>query len=347
MSEKNLEQINPAKSLVVKFANKFGVDSNKLMNTLKATAFKQKEGEKEVSNEQMMALLVVADQYGLNPFTKEIYAFPDKQNGIVPVVGLDGWSRIANEQQDFDGMEFRQSEEIVTLEGAKPCPAWMEIIIYRKNRAHPTIIREYLDEVYRAPFKNKSTGYVSQGPWQTHTKRLLRHKTMIQGTRLAFGFVGIYDQDEAERIVDGQIIDMETSSSDSLKNLANSAKTGNTILGDVVEIKDKAEIIQEPENPDQTGEASPGEDFDLEQPDATTADTGQNEVTIVDVRAKLKDLAVKVKKAKTVQQWGDISEIAITTLDLLNAIVMEKKDYDGITNTLNGYLEQAEKALGV
>jgi hypothetical protein len=59
---------------------------------LKATAFKG-----QVSDAQMTALLIVANQYGLNPWTKEIYAFPDKNNGIVPVVGVDGWSRIINE----------------------------------------------------------------------------------------------------------------------------------------------------------------------------------------------------------------------------------------------------------
>ena len=31
---------------------------------------------------------------------------------------------------------------------------------------------------------------------------MLRHKAMIQCARLAFGFVGIYDQDEAERITE-------------------------------------------------------------------------------------------------------------------------------------------------
>ena len=30
---------------------------------------------------------------------------------------------------------------------------------------------------------------------------MLRHKAMIQCARLAFGFVGIYDEDEAQRIV--------------------------------------------------------------------------------------------------------------------------------------------------
>ena len=82
--------------LIQRFAERFSVDPNKLFDTLKATAFKQRDGSAP-TNEQMMALLVVADQYGLNPFTKEIFAFPDKQAGIIPVVGVDGWSRIINQ----------------------------------------------------------------------------------------------------------------------------------------------------------------------------------------------------------------------------------------------------------
>ena len=111
--------------LIQRFAERFSVDPNKLFDTLKATAFKQRDGSAP-TNEQMMALLVVADQYGLNPFTKEIFAFPDKQAGIIPVVGVDGWSRIINQHDQFDGMEFKTSENKVSLEGAKECPEWME-----------------------------------------------------------------------------------------------------------------------------------------------------------------------------------------------------------------------------
>jgi len=40
---------------------------------------------------------------------------------------------------------------------------------------------------------------------------MLRHKAMIQAARLAFGFVGIFDQDEAERITEGpKVIDADT-----------------------------------------------------------------------------------------------------------------------------------------
>jgi phage recombination protein Bet len=193
--------------LVSKLADKFGVDPAKMLATLKATAFKVTTGE--VSNEQMMSLLVVADQYGLNPFTREIFAFPDKKSGIVPVVGVDGWSRIINENPQFDGMEFNQSEKMVSLPGAKEAPEWMECVIHRKDRAHPIRVREYLDEVYRPPFKGKGKDgkpYETNGPWQSHTKRFLRHKVMIQASRLAFGYVGIYDQDEAERIIEGETV---------------------------------------------------------------------------------------------------------------------------------------------
>jgi phage recombination protein Bet len=172
--------------------------SEELYNVLKATAFKG-----EVSDAQLSALLIVANQYGLNPWTKEIYAFPDKKNGIIPVVSVDGWARIINSNPAFDGMDFNFAEQMVTMEGAgSPAPIWTECVIHRKDRSHPTVIREYLDEVYREPFKPKDGGYVSKGPWQTHPKRFSRHKTMIQCARMAFGFGGIYDDDEASRIME-------------------------------------------------------------------------------------------------------------------------------------------------
>jgi phage recombination protein Bet len=173
------------------------VDPVELKNTLIATAFNN--GDKEISDAQMASLLIVAGQYKLNPWTKEIYAFPDKNKGIIPVVGVDGWSRIINSSDNFDGMEFRYSENMLQMDGAKvPAPEWIECVIYRSDRKFPTVVREYLTECYRAPFKGKYGDVI--GPWQSHPSRFLRHKATIQCARLAFGFVGIYDQDEAERI---------------------------------------------------------------------------------------------------------------------------------------------------
>ena len=169
-------------SLLAKFGARYSLEPAKVYETLCKTAFADAQNQ-----EQVIALLVVADQYGLNPFTKEIYAFPDKKGGVVPVVGIDGWNRIAQQHPQFDGVELRYSEEYKQLEGARPCPEWAEAIVYRKDREHPVVVREYLDECYR-----------KTGPWQSHTKRMLRHKALIQGYRVAFGFHGIYDPDEAE-----------------------------------------------------------------------------------------------------------------------------------------------------
>lgn len=166
-------------ALVIKQVNQLasvlGIpESEDLTAVLKATAFKG-----QVSDAQMSALLIVASNYGLNPWTKEIYAFPDKNNGIVPVVGVDGWSRIINTHPQFDGMDFEQDDESCTC------------IIYRKDRGHPIKTTEYMSECKRPA-----------GPWQSHPKRMLRHKALIQCARLAFGYVGIFDQDEAERIIE-------------------------------------------------------------------------------------------------------------------------------------------------
>ncbi|HBN9649625.1 TPA: phage recombination protein Bet [Pseudomonas aeruginosa] len=195
--------------LLNKFAQRYemGATPAEVANTLKQTCFKG-----QVSDAQMVALLIVADQYKLNPFTKELYAFPDKNNGIVPVVGLDGWSRIINEHPQFDGMDFE-----MPADGSE-----YTCRIYRKDRKHPTSITEYMSECKR-----------NTQPWQSHPKRMLRHKAMIQCARLAFGFAGIYDQDEAERIVERDVTPAEEIEDVSQSVMAISNATSIEVLQEV------------------------------------------------------------------------------------------------------------------
>ncbi|MFL5900986.1 MAG: RecT family recombinase [Solirubrobacterales bacterium] len=171
-----------------------------LADVLIQTAF---SGDKEPTPAQLVALVVVAKQYRLNPFTKEIYAYPDKKKGIVPIVGVDGWIRIINEQPMLDGIEFDYSPEMRDLKEidpaapSKPVHEWVDCIITRKDRDKPIVVREYFDEVYKV-----RGNY--DGPWQTHPKRFHRHKVLIQCARVAFGFAGIYDPDEADRVIEQQ-----------------------------------------------------------------------------------------------------------------------------------------------
>jgi len=93
-------------------------------------------------------------------------------------------------------MQFRQSEELV--DGV---PSWIECTLHRWDRRVPTRVREYYQEVRGA----------SQ-PWLTHPRRMLRHKALVQCARLAFGVVGVYDQDEAQGSAANKRLDRPVSS---------------------------------------------------------------------------------------------------------------------------------------
>jgi phage recombination protein Bet len=154
-------------------AGKLSVEPDKLLGTLKATVFKG------ATNEELLALVVVSNEYGLNPLLKEIYAFPAKGGGIVPVVSIDGWIRMTNNHPMMDGVEFEDHRDASGKLESITCK------IHRKDRAHPTVVTEYLSECKR-----------NTDPWKMEN-RMLRHKALMQCARVAFGFSGITDDDEA------------------------------------------------------------------------------------------------------------------------------------------------------
>ena len=172
-------------------AERVSVAPAELQQTLMNTAFK---GATEA---EFVALIAVANKYDLDPFVREIYAFPKKGGGIVPLVPIDGWLKIIKRHPDYAGMDVRWADEMVNPGGsARQCPEWVEVTIHHKSTPeHPTVHREWIDEMYR-----------DTGPWNTTTKRMLEWKGIIQTGRVAFGLSGIFDQDEAERISDGEIV---------------------------------------------------------------------------------------------------------------------------------------------
>ena len=173
MQDTQITASQPKQSALAVMAGKYNVEPAKLLETLKNTVFRG------ASNDELLALVVVSNEYGLNPLTKEIYAFPAKGGGIVPVVSIDGWLRMMNDHPQFDGIdyEFEHDEQGKLIS----CTS----IIHRKDRAHPTRVTEYLAECRR-----------NTEPWKME-RRMLRHKATIQGARVAFGFSGITDEDEA------------------------------------------------------------------------------------------------------------------------------------------------------
>lgn len=186
----------PRRSILAAMASRFDMEPAAFEATLRGTVMKKDKDGNEATREEFAAFLVVANEYNLNPLTKEIYAFFDRQRGgIIPIVGVDGWARIINEHKAFDGMSFRDERDAAGKVVAITC------CMHRKDRTHPIEATEYLAECRR-----------DTGPWKTWPYRMLRHKAMIQAARYAFGFSGIYDEDEAERITASRARDVTPAS---------------------------------------------------------------------------------------------------------------------------------------
>lgn len=165
------------RSVLVDMSGRYGMEPAAFEATLRATVCKG-----NVSREEFAAFLLVAKEYGLNPMTKELYAFPAKGGGIQPIVSIDGWARIINDHPMFDGMDFedvREGDDLIAI----TCR------MHRKDRSRSIEATEYMAEC------RKGTDV-----WKTWPRRMLRHKAMIQCARYAFGFSGIVDPDEYERM---------------------------------------------------------------------------------------------------------------------------------------------------
>jgi phage recombination protein Bet len=160
-------------SALAVMASKFSVEPPKLLETLRATLMPK------ATNEELLAFVVTANQYDLNPFTKEIYAFPGRSGGINPVVSVDGWIKLMNRHPQFDGIQFKTEDK-----DGKPFS--VTATIYLKDRSRPVEVTEYFSECSR-----------NTEPWKVNPRRMLRHKALIQCARIAFGFSGISDDEEA------------------------------------------------------------------------------------------------------------------------------------------------------
>lgn len=157
----------------------------KLFESLKATVFKN------ATNEELLALVIVANEYSLNPFLKELYAFPAKGGGIVPIVSVDGWNKMLVRQPDFDGIKF--TDNVDQQGNLVSCTA----TIFVKGRSHPCEVTEYLDECKR-----------NTDPWNNMPHRMLRNRTLCQASRIAFGFSGVKHEEEVAGAVDVEAIVM-------------------------------------------------------------------------------------------------------------------------------------------
>jgi len=161
-------------------AQHYALEPDEFKRVIKATC-----GLQKATDEEFLAFLAVAHEHGLNPLTREIFAFQRPGGGIQHIVSVDGWLKKMNEHPAFDGIRYADTVNDGGQLVAVTCR------IYRKDRRHPTEVTEYLRENRR-----------QTDQWTQRPARMLRHRATIQCIRTAFNLAGIMEQDEFDAWVE-------------------------------------------------------------------------------------------------------------------------------------------------
>jgi hypothetical protein len=148
--------------LVSETANALGIAIEELHNWTQETV---------VPKGVIKRALMTANRLKLNPLLGQINWELNIDGSYEIFIPIDGWISLIHRQPTFQGIRFHQSPET-----EHSIPIWMECTIYRSDLSHPVTVREYYAEL-------KTEHQI----WQQVPRRMLRHKTLQQCARLAFG----------------------------------------------------------------------------------------------------------------------------------------------------------------
>ncbi len=149
-------------TLVREVANTLGIVPQELSHWTK---------EAVAPEEVLKLILRVAKCYQLNPLLGQIDWELNLDASYEVYIPIDGWIAMIHREPSFKGLTFSQATEI-----EEGIPIWMECSIYRSGLIQPMTVREYYAELK-----------TDHPIWIQMPRRMLRHKTLQQCARLAFG----------------------------------------------------------------------------------------------------------------------------------------------------------------
>ena len=93
----------PKQSPIAAMASRLSIDETEMQGIVMNTLMKAKgNGNSQVSNEEFVTFLAIANEYCLNPLSKEIYAFANR-GAIQPIVSIDETNVIVGGDADHLG----------------------------------------------------------------------------------------------------------------------------------------------------------------------------------------------------------------------------------------------------
>jgi hypothetical protein len=127
--------------------------------------------DSSLPDELLKAIFRIAKCFKLNPLFGHIGWELNAESDYEVYIPIDGWITLIHRQPTFQGIAFSQSSD-----NDNGIPIWAECVIYRSDLTHPVTVREYFAELK-----------TDHPMWQAMPRRMLRHKTLQQCARLAFG----------------------------------------------------------------------------------------------------------------------------------------------------------------
>ena len=149
-------------SLLTEVAQSLDIDTQELSEWM---------NDHSVPKEALKTILRTAKRFKLNPLLGHIAWELNNENCWEVYIPIDGWIALIHQEPTFQGITFNQATE--TENGI---PIWMECTIYRAYLHQPLTVREYYSELK-----------TDHPMWMQMPRRMLRHKTLQQCARLAFG----------------------------------------------------------------------------------------------------------------------------------------------------------------
>lgn len=149
-------------TLMIDVANALVIPKDELNSWAQDAAFPESS---------LREILMTAKRLGLNPLLGQIAWEINLNHDYEVYIPIDGWITLIHREQSFQGLVFNQATETENR-----IPIWMECSIYRSDLIYPVTVREYYAEL--------KTEHLL---WQQIPCRMLRHKTLQQCARLAFG----------------------------------------------------------------------------------------------------------------------------------------------------------------
>jgi hypothetical protein len=142
------------------------------------------KGQKPLTDREMFVGLSLIARYSLDPIAREVYVTRDKTGRLLTIVGIDGWYKILDKTDHFDGFEqvlgWKDGAEGGALE-------WVETRIYSKKRAHPAVYRAYARE-----YAELGGMMREKIPWH-----MLRLFSLRHAARLFTPLAGVATEEEA------------------------------------------------------------------------------------------------------------------------------------------------------